>query len=123
MSEDTKIEKKRQREKRTISQMVSIYCAGNHADRDRCERVDCGEPVCAECKELDEYACLRMQRCFRMGEKVSCEVCPYHCYAPAMREKVRQVMRYAGPRMLFKHPVSAIRHLIGKLAKDKAAAA
>ena len=31
-----------------------------------------------------------------------------------MREKIRTVMRYSGPRMLGKHPIAAIRHLIGK---------
>ncbi len=30
-----------------------------------------------------------------------------------MRQKMRQVMRYAGPRMLFYHPLIALRHLFG----------
>lgn len=33
---------------------------------------------------------------------------------PTVR-KIREVMRYVGPRMLFIHPVSAIRHLISEL--------
>lgn len=118
--ESAAIKRKRERETKTVSQMIAIHCAGNHAKADRCEHAACGEPVCAECKALDDYACLRTQRCRRMGEKVSCEVCPYHCYTAQMREKIRQVMRYAGPRMLTKHPISAIRHLAGKLATKKA---
>ena len=37
--------------------------------------------------------------------------CPTHCYKPEMRERVRAVMRYSGPRMLREHPVLAIAHL------------
>ncbi|MDR2525428.1 MAG: nitrous oxide-stimulated promoter family protein, partial [Oscillospiraceae bacterium] len=36
------------------------------------------------------------------------------CYRADMREKIRAVMRYAGPRMLLHHPVMAIRHFIAK---------
>lgn len=28
-----------------------------------------------------------------------------------MRQRMQEVMRYAGPRMLWHHPVAAIRHL------------
>ena len=34
--------------------------------------------------------------------------------APQMRERIRAVMRYAGPRMITRHPVAAVRHLLGK---------
>ncbi|MGO8703467.1 MAG: nitrous oxide-stimulated promoter family protein [Candidatus Brocadiia bacterium] len=29
---------------------------------------------------------------------------------PARRKQMREVMRYSGPRMLFRHPLSALRH-------------
>jgi hypothetical protein len=29
-----------------------------------------------------------------------------------MREKIREVMRYAGPRMIYRHPIMAVFHLI-----------
>ena len=47
-----------------------------------------------------------------MEEKTFCSNCTVHCYRPEMRERIRTVMRYAGPRMLFHHPVMAIRHMI-----------
>lgn len=28
------------------------------------------------------------------------------------REKIRKVMRFSGPRMIFSHPVAAVRHVI-----------
>lgn len=114
MSDSPKVAKRRAREKKTVSQMIALYCAGNHAGVSRDVTAFCGEPVCEECAKLDAYATLRTERCRKMEVKTSCDACENHCYAPEMREKVRAVMRYSGPRMLTKHPVAAIRHLLGK---------
>lgn len=108
------VARRRAREKRVISQMVALYCVGNHDAALRTERACCGEPVCPACKAVDAYAVLRTARCRQMHAKTSCEKCPYHCYRPQEREQIRQVMRYAGPRMLTKHPIAAIRHLLGR---------
>lgn len=68
-------------------------------------------PLCPQCQALLDYAHQRLERC-RFGEdKPSCTRCPVHCYKPAMREQIRQVMRYSGPRMLLHDPIMAIRHL------------
>lgn len=106
--------KRRVREKRTISQMVALYCAGTHEAAARTETAHCGAQVCPACAELDSYAVLRTERCRKMEVKTSCEQCGNHCYAPDKREAVRVVMRYAGPRMLLHHPVAAVRHLLGR---------
>lgn len=108
------VARRREREKRTISQMVAIYCAGNHDAATRTESSFAGEPLCPACEALDDYCVARTERCRSMHRKTSCEKCGNHCYAPAEREQIRAVMRYAGPRMLRHHPVAAIRHLIGK---------
>ncbi len=114
MQDTPKTAKRRQREERTISQMIALYCAGNHADAPKEEHAVCGEPLCEECAQLDAYATLRTRRCRKMEVKTSCDACENHCYKPNEREKIRQVMRYSGPRMLGKHPLAAIRHLLGK---------
>ena len=68
-------------------------------------------PLCPQCQALLDYAHRRLEHC-RFGEnKPSCTRCPVHCYKPAMREQIRQVMRYSGPRMLLHDPIMAIRHL------------
>lgn len=108
------VARRRAREKRTISQMVAIYCAGNHDTASRTETSFAGEPLCPACKTLDDYCVARTERCRSMHRKTSCEECGNHCYAPAEREQIRAVMRYAGPRMLLHHPAAAIRHLFGK---------
>lgn len=113
--EDTPaIAKRREREKRTVSQMVALYCADHHDADARTERSYSGEPLCADCHALDEYCVLRTERCRSMAVKTSCEACGNHCYAAKQREAIREVMRYAGPRMLLHHPVAAVRHLLKK---------
>jgi len=34
-----------------------------------------------------------------------------------MRERIRSVMRYAGPRMMYRHPLLAFHHLIDGMRK------
>lgn len=88
-------------EKRTIRAMLGIYCRDHHGT---------GRSLCLECEELLAYAHGRLDRCPFGREKTTCARCPVHCYKPAMRERVRTVMRYAGPRMLFRHPLLALLH-------------
>ena len=96
------VKTKREREKETVSLMISIYCRKHHGGRTLC-------PVCAE---LEAYARQRSDRCPFMETKTFCSNCRVHCYRPEMREKIRAVMRFSGPRMLFHHPVMAVRHVI-----------
>ncbi|MGN0301378.1 MAG: nitrous oxide-stimulated promoter family protein [Anaerotardibacter sp.] len=109
-----KTEKKRVREMRTISQMVALYCAANHPKDERTHAAHCKELVCSECAALDAYAVERTLRCKKMDVKTSCEECENHCYKSDMREKICAIMRFSGPRMITKHPVAAIRHLLKK---------
>lgn len=97
---------RQRREARTIAVMVSMYCRAHHGDaRD-------ADDVCASCAELVEYAHLRLERCRYGVDKPTCTNCPTHCYRPEQRQRVREVMRYSGPRMLRSHPVMAVRHLL-----------
>lgn len=52
------------------------------------------------------------QRHFVLTDKV-------HCYKPEMREKIREVMRFSGPRMIFHHPYLAIKHVIESKKEKK----
>ncbi len=95
-------ERKRAREAAVIQEMISLYCHGLH-----------GTPkgsLCPSCAELLAYALRRVARCPCMETKTFCSQCRIHCYAPDMREKVREVMRYAGPRLLFRHPATCLHH-------------
>ena len=105
------VAKRRAREQRTISQMVALYCADHHPD-ERTERAHCGEPVCPDCKAIDDYCVKRTERCRSMEHKTNCEECGNHCYAPPQRDRIRAIMRHAGPRMMLHHPVAALRHML-----------
>lgn len=93
-----------EREKRVVEMMIRLYCRKKEGKKTLCEG----------CRILIQYAHARLEHCPFGEEKTSCKHCLVHCYKPEMREKMRQVMRFAGPRMLFYHPVIALRHLIGK---------
>jgi hypothetical protein len=54
----------------------------------------------------------RLNRCPFGQDKPTCATCPIHCYKPKLRERIREVMRFAGPRMLWRHPILAIRHVL-----------
>ena len=91
------------REARTIEAMVEIHCRARHGT---------GEVPCAECRELIAYALHRLERCPFQEGKPTCARCAVHCYRPAMRDRIREVMRFAGPRMLRRHPILAALHLL-----------
>lgn len=98
------VQTKREREKRMVSEMIALYCRKRHA-------APKGH-LCPECAALTEYARQRSDRCPFMETKSFCANCKAHCYRPDMREKIRAVMRFSGPRMIFHHPIAAIRHVI-----------
>lgn len=93
----TKIEK----EKRTIELMINIYCKKKHKNKELCD----------ECKELLEYANKRLSYCKFGEEKTTCGKCPIHCYKKDMKEKIKKVMRFSGPRLIIYNPIELIRHL------------
>lgn len=104
-----KTEKKRMREQRTVEEMIQLYCRKNHEGF--CREAEGEERLCPECRELLAYARLRSEKCPFMENKTFCSNCRVHCYKPAMREKIRAVMRFSGPRMLLYHPGMAVWHL------------
>lgn len=94
---------RRRRELRTIEAMMRMYCRHHHVR-------DAGHGLCGECAALSEYAERRLERCVFGDAKPTCANCVVHCYRGDMREKMRRMMRWAGPRMLLRHPVLAILH-------------
>jgi hypothetical protein len=92
------------RERRTLEAMLDIYCGAHdhHTPENR---------LCGGCAELADYAAARLRYCPYGDEKPTCASCPVHCYRPDRRERVKEVMRFSGPRMLLVHPVLAFLHL------------
>ena len=97
--EQEQIRRKRLAEKETVSMMIDILYNGSE-----------------EGEALKAYACSRIDKCPFMAEKTFCSQCRVHCYGQKEREQIREVMKYSGPRMLFRKPGMVIRHaLAGKI--------
>jgi len=94
------------RERRTIGFIIEIYCHGRHGQ---------AVGLCTECEQLFNYAMERIDKCPFKENKPACAKCTVHCYQPQMREQVRKVMRYAGPRMLLSHPILTIMHYMDEM--------
>lgn len=87
-------------EKRTVERMVRLYCSKKEENTSTCN----------VCEELILYAHKRLSACPFGENKPTCKRCSIHCYRPDMRERMRAVMRYAGPHMLFHHPIDTLKH-------------
>ncbi len=92
------------KEKQIVTVMVKLYC----------QKKEGNPKLCPSCQALLDYAYARLDRCPFGENKTTCQKCPIHCYKPAMRDKMREVMRFSGPRMLLYHPIAAIWHLFNR---------
>lgn len=92
-------------EKRVVERMIRLYCdkhEGNHA-------------LCADCEELLKYSHQRLTHCPHGELKPTCRKCTIHCYKPRFRKKMKEIMRFSGPRMLLYAPKVAVNHFIREL--------
>ncbi len=104
------LKKKRENEILVVGQMIEIYCKAHHKSKHLCE----------ECQDLYDYAKKRVNHCPFMETKTFCSNCKVHCYKPEYREKIKEVMRFSGPRMMFVHPILAMKHVIEMKKEQKA---
>ncbi|QPG07400.1 nitrous oxide-stimulated promoter family protein [Klebsiella pneumoniae subsp. pneumoniae] len=86
----------------TIQRMIALY-------QRRCPEAQADN---AHYQALNAYADKRLDKCVFGENKPACKQCPVHCYQPAKREEMKQIMRWAGPRMLWRHPILTVRHLL-----------
>jgi hypothetical protein len=88
--------------------MMKLYCRDKH-----------GTPtvLCPECQGLLNYANVRLDRCRFGEEKPTCAKCPVHCYQRDRRDQIKVMMRHAGPRMLWEHPIMSLRHWLDRFRK------
>jgi hypothetical protein len=97
------------REHATLTCMAVIYCGDHHEHGD--------SKLCDQCDNLMSYSERRLQKCPYGQAKPTCANCPVHCYKKAQRQEVRRIMRYAGPRMIWRHPIRALTHSFDKLRR------
>lgn len=92
----------------TIEKMVDLYCQAHHQ-----------KSRCPKCQEFLDYALARLKTCPFGSEKPACKNCSIHCYQKERREEAKAIMRFAGPRMIFRHPLLAFFHLLSNFKKAK----
>ncbi len=86
-----------------VNLMIQLYCRKKHKQK---------QGLCKECAQLADYARVRREKCPFGDQKTFCSNCKIHCYKPSMREKISQVMKFSGPRIMFYHPIVAIKHIL-----------
>ena len=94
-----------------LVRFLSMYCDGHHRHRLRklftfdYPKVDAavsnGPDLCDECTKLLRHAIVMRALC-PLDPKPKCRNCPEHCYRPLYKDQMETVMKYAGPRSLFK---------------------
>lgn len=108
------IESNRKREQYVVNEMIHLYCRKRHKGFDS----ETGQ-LCYACQQLADYAKLRSEQCPFMEKKTFCSSSRVNCYRPEMREKIRQVMRYSGPRLILSHPILALWHVIYSMKEKR----
>ena len=51
---------------------------------------------------------------YQLIKKSTCSRCPIHCYKKDMKEKIKDVMKFSGPRLIIYKPSEVIRHALNK---------
>jgi MinD superfamily P-loop ATPase len=97
------------REKKTVKAMIRIFCHNLHQTK---------KELCHECRNLLDYAQARLEKSPFLEKKTTCANCRIHCYKPAKRERIKEVMRYSGPRMTSRHPILAFFHFLDGFRKE-----
>ena len=97
-----------QQEHKTLHAMLRIYCEGLHSTHGS---------LCESCAAIVDYADKRVERCHWGPNKPACSQCTTHCFVPEKRQRIREIMRYSGPRMTTRHPILALLHLFTKLSR------
>jgi len=96
------------REAQTAQAMIRLYCRKTHGR---------GSALCESCLEMSDFAIKRLDHCPFQEGKTTCAKCPVHCYERTMRQRIKDVMRIAGPHMLYRHPILATWHYIDSRRK------
>ena len=104
MYQDDIVMNRIEQERRTVRFMIELYCRKKEGNK----------ALCDDCRSLIKYADQRLLNCPFGENKGFCSKCKVHCYHHAMRERIREVMRFSGPRMIIYSPLMAIRHILSR---------
>lgn len=105
----------------TLVEFVGLYCRRKHADSEALPvsmkgfdiKAIAGRPLrlCASCERLLKHALVKRVTC-PLEPKPACKHCPQHCYHPAYRKRIREVMRFSGVRFALSGRLKYLAHLL-----------
>ena len=94
-----------------LVRFLSLYCKAHHEHRRQepfifehpkvSAKVYDGPDLCDECSKLLRHAIVMRVLC-PLDPKPKCRNCPEHCYRPVYKDQMETVMKFAGPRSLFR---------------------
>ena len=96
------------KDRRTLEAIGHIYCAAHHEG----EKDAAG--LCPDCRNTIDATLQRATDC-PFGHEHNCQDCTVHCQRGEAQERIQEIMRYAAPRMMYKHPIMAAGYLRKKL--------
>ncbi|MFA5514929.1 MAG: nitrous oxide-stimulated promoter family protein [Desulfuromonadales bacterium] len=111
--------RKESKDLRVLAWFTAVFCRARHsgeklplpANADLAtiglERYRC----CTECREFLAYAIARRRKC-PLDPKPTCKHCHVHCYRPGHREKVKEIMRFSGRRLLLRGRLDLLWHYL-----------
>jgi hypothetical protein len=110
-----------ERDQTTLIRFVQTYCGDLHRSTTRdlfeLKTIDVaglnGRPMtlCPACAKLLAHALVKRSVC-PMDPKPACNDCPQHCYHPAYRQQIRQVMKHSGQKLVMRGRLDYLIHLI-----------
>ena len=96
-----------ERERKTVCAMIELYCKFKHKRKE----------LCGDCSYLMNYADKKLSRCPFKEDKPACNDCQVHCYQKPEKEKIKEIMRFSGPKMILYHPYLAAMHIMDRRKK------
>lgn len=93
------------KDRRTLEAIGSIYCRGHHPGVAK----DTGG-LCPACRGTIEQTLDRAAAC-PYGHGHNCEDCETHCQRGEAQQRIKAIMAYAAPRMVFRHPLMTLEYL------------
>ncbi len=92
------------KDRKTLEAIGRIYCSAHHSGT----KDPAG--LCPACRSTVDATLARTQACPN-GHANNCQDCEIHCQRGEARERIREMMAYAAPRMALRHPLMTLEYL------------
>jgi hypothetical protein len=97
-------------QEKLVKEMILLYCNKNHNTKNE---------LCESCSELFGYVQKRLKYCPYGDKKPVCFNCKIHCYRKEYKDRIKDVMKFSGPKIMFHNPIAGIKYLFKKKVYDK----